>query len=263
MSGIQQEPGFDTSVETFVPFRSAPVYRRVVRKYHCQENVGQTKEFKQLTFKIHQPNENLVINECRLVMPLQVRAVKGDGETMDMRVVIGASSCNVAVSENPFTAFKVIDTVINGKGYTEQPNSYGNMLSKCYSSVSEMSWQNNHSLKPIANTNRFNNFQIYQEFPVMRTDEEAEQQETGEVVEVFGLQVHKGAFVAQQLNSCFLERSRMFQQDVVDNGDLWKGNISTLLNTALWSNEARGQGNIQIPYVEDLFMRFVFRAFWY
>ena len=114
MSGIQQEPAFDTSVETFVPFRNAPVYRRVTRKYHCEENVAQTREFKQLTFKVHQPNENLVINECRLVMPLRMRALDENGHEMSMRVADGSSSCNIAVSENPFTAFKVIDTVING-----------------------------------------------------------------------------------------------------------------------------------------------------
>ena len=204
MSGIQQEPAFDTSVETFVPFRNAPVYRRVTRKYHCQENLGLTKEFKQMTFKIHQPNENLVINECRLVMPLHVRALNDSGERMDMRVSSGSSACNVAISENPFTAFKVIDTVINGKGYSEEPNRYGNMLSKCYSSVSEMSWQNNHSLKPISNTNRFTNFEEYQTFDIMEGDGE-HARETGAYVTVFGLQVHKGAFVAEQLNSGFLE----------------------------------------------------------
>ena len=256
MSGMQQEPGFDTSVETFVPFRSAPVYRRVVRKYHCQENLSGTGDFNQMTFKVHNENPNLVCNECRLVMPLKMRALDEGGRSMNMRVSDGDSSCNVAISENPFTAFKVIDTSINGKGYSEMPNAYGNMLSKCYSSVSEMSWQNNHSLKPIVNTNRINNFQHFQQFSVM----DQYDNETNDYVEVFGLQVHKGAFVAEQLNSGFLERSRMFQQGLKELGVVWDGNISTLLNTALWSNEARGQGNIQIPYLEDLFQRYVFNT---
>lgn len=256
MSGIKVEPAFDTSVETFVPFRSSPVYRRVQRRYHCQENVNGTKDFKQLTFKIHQPNENLVISECRLVLPLRMEALDKDNEPMCMAASRGESACNVAIAENPFSAFKVIDTVINGKGYTEEPRSYGNMLSACYSSVSEMGWQNNHSLKPIANTNRINSFPRTRRLVVHDQNNDA----TNNYVEMFGLQIHKSAFVAEQLNSGFLERSRQFQQGLLTGGLVWKDNISTLLNTALWSNESRGQGNIQIPYVEDLFMRFVFQT---
>ena len=265
MSGIQQEPGFDTSVETFVPFRSAPVYRRVERKYHCQENLNGTSEFNQLTFKIHQPNENLVINECRLVLPLRLNVIDKYNDWMKLAVVDGQTTCNIAVSENPFSAFKVIDTAINGKVYTEEPSRYGNMLSACYTSVSEMGWQNNHSLKPIANLNRSGNMDMTRTFDVIGDNAghgatEPDYGPTGDYVEVSTLQVDDSAFVAEQLNSGFLERSRAFQQGLWKGGDEWRGNISTLLNTALWSNESRGQGNIQIPYVEDLFMRFVFQT---
>ena len=254
MAGIQQEPGFDTSVETFTPFRSSPVYRRVVRKYHCQENLNGTEEFKQMTFNIHQPDQSLVIGECRLVLPLAVSAVDMNGHHMNMSVNLGNAACNIAVSENPFSAFRVIDTAINGKVYTESPQAFGNMLSKCYSSVSEMSFQNNHSLKCIANTNRQNSFDEYRRLPLFNPDGV----EQRHYVEEFSLKVDGSAFVAEQLNSGFLERSRQFQTGLVEEGVRWQGEISSLLNTALWSSEARGQSNVQIPYVEDLFCRFVF-----
>ncbi len=256
MAGIQQEPAFDTSVETFIPFRSSPVYRRVERKYHSQENLNGTSNFSSMTFKIHQPNERLVINECRLVMPLTVRALDGKGAPMSMEVNNGSAACNIAVSENPFSAFRVIDTAINGKVYTEEPRNYGNVLSKCYSSVSEMSFQNNHSLKPVANTNRTNSFETYHRLPLYDGNGEVQR----EYVESFSMAVDRSSFVAEQLNSGFLERSRRWQDDLVEMGKRWTGDISTLLNTALWSSESRGQSNVQVPYVEDLFMRFVWNT---
>jgi hypothetical protein len=173
-----------------------------------------------------------------------------------MEVNAGFSACNIAVSENPFSAFRVIDTAINGKVYTEEPMRYGNMLSKCYSSVSEMSFQNNHSLKPIANTNRTNSLDTYHRLPLINRDGEEQEH----YVESFSLQVDRSSFVAEQLNSGFLERSRHWQDDLVEEGFRWTGDISTLLNTALWSSESRGQSNVQIPYVEDLFMRFVWNT---
>ena len=151
-SGIVQEPGFDTKVQQFTPIRSAPVWRRAVRKYHCEEDVAHSDEFRQLSFKIHCQEKNLVINDARLVFPLMLSCYKGDPKDPDtdtfiqnMAVINGKAACNIAIAQNaPWNAFETVNTVVNTKVYTEKPRAYGKMLSKCYQSVSELQFQNNH-----------------------------------------------------------------------------------------------------------------------
>ena len=160
MSGIVQEPGFDTKIQQFTPIRNAPVWRRAVRKYDCLEDVSGTDNFTQLQFKIHCSERNLVCNDARIVFPLELKAWTADPEgpepaaEISMAVNDGKAACNIAIAQNsPWNAFENVITVVNTKVYTEQPRAYGRMLSNNYQSVSEMQFMNNHSLKPIANVN--------------------------------------------------------------------------------------------------------------
>ena len=96
--------------------------------------------------------KNLVINDARLVFPLMLSCYKGDPKDPDtdtfiqnMAVINGKAACNIAIAQNaPWNAFETVNTVVNTKVYTEKPRAYGKMLSKCYQSVSELQFQNNH-----------------------------------------------------------------------------------------------------------------------
>ncbi len=259
MSGITQEPGWDTSIDTFQPSRANPVARRAVRKYYCQQNINGTSIFDTLTWKIHQNDPTFVMNEVRMVFPLEVQCLGiapglPVGQPLSMAVGDAQAACNVAVGQNsPFSAFSVIDTSINGRVWTERPQEYGKVLSKCWQSVSELQFQNNHSLKPICNTNRRGSHARQQTYNVMNAGVA-----TGEDVTISRLQVSQGAFSLEQANSGFLERSRAFQQGLIEGGTKWVGEISSLMNTAVFSNEARGQGNDAIPFCMDLFINAVF-----
>ena len=102
------------------------------------------------------------MNDARLVFPLRLEAWKGDPDNPDihirqqsMAVTDSKTACNIAIAQNsPWTAFESVNTVVNTKVYTEKPRSYGKMLGQCYQSVSELQFQNNHSLKPWANVNK-------------------------------------------------------------------------------------------------------------
>lgn len=262
-SGIVQEPGFDTKVQQFTPIRSAPVWRRAVRKYHCEEDVAFSSEFRQLQFKIHCQEKNLVINDARLVFPLLLTAFKGDPKDANnpsvrqsMAVIDGKPACNIAIAQNaPWNAFETVNTVVNTKVYTEKPRAYGKMLSKCYQSVSELQFQNNHSLKPYANLNKYGGEPVQNTYNTLT----AAGAETGYSVNIEQYRFAPSSFSLQNANSGFLERSRNFQDGLNANGEYWKGEISSLLNTGPFSAESRGQGNDQIPYVEDLFLSCTFK----
>ncbi len=262
MSGIVVEPGFDTKITQFTPIRNAPVWRRAVRKYHCLEDVNGTSNFKQLSFKIHCQEKNLVCNDARVVFPLRLVAYAGDPDSghapgmMSMAAADAQTACNIAVAQNaPWNAFETITTVVNTKVYTEKPRSYGRMLGQTYQSVSEMQFMNNHSLKPISNTNLKGSGQIHQRYMVVNHHDV----DTGHTVVVRGQNFSDSAFVLERANSGFLERSRLFQQNLTASGKAWVGEISSLLNTGPFSAEARGEGNDQLPYIEDLFLSLIFK----
>ena len=264
MAGIRNVPGADTQVETFQPFRASPVFRRVCRKYHFEEGVVNTSEFRQLSVNIHNPDERLVINEARLVLPLELTAsrIKLDGsvETLDLRASTGRPACNIAQASNPFRAFKSIHTVINGKVYSELPREYGHVLDKCWRSTGENQFPSDNSLVPYVNTNDMDFAEEkYQVMTPQQIDQIPGDDSDRYVVLRHGYMSQDAANLTH-VNSGFLERARTFQNQVIDDGQKWKGIVSAPLNTALWSSEARGQSNGAIPYVEDLFLRFVFAS---
>ena len=69
---ISQVKGIDCTIDTFQPSRSNPVARRAVRKYYAQQPLKGTQTFDNLTFQVQQTDPLMVINEVRMVFPLEM-----------------------------------------------------------------------------------------------------------------------------------------------------------------------------------------------
>ena len=69
---------------------------------------------------------------------------------------------------------------------------------------------------------------------------------------------HNISYALPLANSGFLARARAFQEGLVDDGYMWRGEINSLLNCAIFNTEARKQSNDQVPYVQDLFVNCTF-----
>jgi hypothetical protein len=238
---VTQVKGIDCTVDTFAPSRSNPVARRAVRKYYAQQPLMGTQTFDNLTFQVQQSDPLMVINEIRMVLPLELQAYNVDGQLMSFALANGGRACNIAVGQDaPFSAFSNIEVGINGKIYSEQPQRYGKTLSKCFQSYSEMQFQNNHSLKPICNTSR----ETTQDHDISVIGYDGN--ETGDFVTVRRNMHEQLAYALPLANSGFLARSRAFQENLRNDGYLWKGEINSLLNCAIFNCEARKQSNDQV-----------------
>ena len=250
---ISQVKGIDCTVDTFQPSRSNPVARRAVRKYYAQQPLKGTSIFDSLTFHVQQTDPLMVINEVRMVLPLTMTALDSTRNAMNMSMTTNSRACNIAVHQDaPFSAFSNIEVGINGKVYSEQPQRYGKTLSKCFQSYSEMQFQNNGSLKPISNTSR--RWVDNRTVDVINRAGNA----TGQVVQFRTREQEQLAYALPLANSGFIARSRAFQEGLLDSGRMWKGEINTLLNCAIFNSEARKQSNDQVPYVSDLFVNCIF-----
>lgn len=248
---VVQVKGIDTKVETFTPSRSNPVARRVVRKYYAQQPVEGTNIFQTLSFQIEQTENNMVINEIRMVFPLVLKAMAvselGEVSRLEMNTNSWKQGSNIAVAQNaPYSAFSNLEVAINGKVYTEQFGQYGKVLGQCHQTYSELQFQNDESLKPIAN----NFMGIYEPHTVICVD--------GRDVNVNNFQPEPTTFSLLENNSGFIARRRAFEEGLSSDGMEWRGEISSLFNSSLFNSESRAQGNSQIPYVRSLYVNGTF-----
>ena len=211
---MQQYKGIDTKVEQFAPSRANPVARRTVRKYYAQQPLTGTSIFENLTFQIEQTDPKNVINEMRLVFPLEMRAYglldsDTDGEDhiieLPMHTNCWKRSSNIAVGQNaPFSAFRNLEIALNGKVYTQQFQSYGKTLGQCFQSYSEMQFANDESLKPVAN-NFLGVRGIPRETSIRNTDGSVRR-----VVNITPFEPQPNTFSLLENNSGFLARARRF-----------------------------------------------------
>ena len=221
---MTQYKGIDTKVEQFAPSRANPVASRHVRSYYAQQPLTGTSTFENLTFQIEQTNPRNVINEMRLVFPLEMRAYSiqdqdDDGELEALPLAMHTNSwsraSNIAVGQNsPFSAFRNLEIAINGKVYSDQFQRYGKCLGQCFQSYSELQFQNDESLKPVAN-----NFTGY------RRDSEihAILDPDGQVrrnIRVVAFEPEPHTFSLLENNSGFLARARRFQSQLQEDGML-------------------------------------------
>ncbi len=256
-SSLLQVKGIDTKVETFTPSRANPVARRTVRSYLAQQPVEGTDIFSNLSFQIEQTSPTMVINEMRLIFPLRLQAMSnaeekdgGGPEPLSMATNSWKQGSNIAVAQNaPFSAFRNLEVAINGKVYTEQFEQYGRCLGQCHQTFSELQFQNDESLKPIAN-NFVGSFEPA--FDVL------EPGFGGRRHTIDNFKPEPTSFSLLENNSGFIARRRAFEEGLSGDGLTWEGEISSLFNTSLFNAEARAQGNQQIPYVRSLYVNGVF-----
>ena len=249
---ILQVKGIDTKVETFVPSRANPVARRAVRRYLAQQPVEGTSKFSNLSFQVEQTSENMVINELRMVFPLRLNAIgldeNNDEVPLEMHTNSWKAGSNIAIAQNaPFSAFQNLEIAINGKVYTEQFQQYGKMLGQCHQTYGELQFQNDESLKPIANSL----VGSYNPDYTIRSDQ-------GDTITIDRFDPEPSTFSLLENNSGFIARRRAFEDGLTGDGLTWEGEISSLVNSSLFNSEARSQGNSQIPYVRNLYVNCVF-----
>ena len=259
-SRMTQVKGIDTSVEQFRPSRANPVARRAIRKYYAQQPVTGTSIFENLTFQVEQTDPKNVINEIRMVFPLELKAYtiedSGAKVAIEMHTNSWKRASNIAVAQNaPFSAFRNLEIAINGKVYSQRPQQYGKMLGQCFQSYSELQFQNDESLKPICN-----NFIGGKEKYVSHSVFDENNDETQHYVEINEFNPEPTTFSLLENNSGFIARARRFQDGLQDDGKTWRGEISSLFQGSIFNAEARRQGNDQIPFVSDLYVNCVFET---
>ena len=115
---------YNTNIAEFTPSKENPIYPWITRKYPCQEDLGnKTNAFSRLTWKIQQPDPNMVFSQVKLVLPLEMtfQAPMGSGVSpVDVRLRARQGACNMALAETPMKAFRSTSLNINGKQFTEQ-----------------------------------------------------------------------------------------------------------------------------------------------
>ena len=238
---------YNTEVPEFSPARDAPINSYIVRKYQCQEQVaGMTNHFRSLTWKIQQPDSSMVWQSVKIVMPMTIQVVDDSGAISNMNVYKRLPTCNLALSQSPMNAFEQTTLSINGRIFSEV-NAYRDVLDACYRGIGAQADGDNHSLKPIVQRNIFNgklpaNDQLALLDPNGRT--------TTHYIQTTDLEerVVDSAFSLLEHNGPFIERARIFQDQLSFDGKTWSGEISHLLELGPFQARAR-KGNTAVPYI--------------
>ena len=109
---------YNTSVAEFTPSKESPIFPWITRKYPCQEDLGnKTNAFSRLTWKIQQPDTNMVFSSVKLVLPLEMSFFTPFSQTtkpVDVRLRSRQGACNIALAETPMKAFRSTSLNING-----------------------------------------------------------------------------------------------------------------------------------------------------
>ena len=249
---ITSVPAEDQYVKQFNPSRKSPIYARAFRRYTCRESVAQTTDFRNLTFKIQQPNNNLVFNSVKLCLPLSLKCEAKDGSDLSMRITNRLPACNIAVSQYPWKCFKHISLAVNGKVYSQNCSDYGYILGKCYSSKDKNGDQDTHSLKAIVNRD-------FSKRAVTSTYVTGLHRPSGGsesyVIADYQLQTSDAAFSLLESNSGMIARARNFQQGLADSdGYEWRDTIVCNLDIGPFAARIRedNSSNGAVPYCRDL-----------
>lgn len=268
---------YNVNVPEFQPERSAPVFPVVTRKYPCIENVVRQDyaKFDRLTWKIQQPDQSMVWQSVKLVLPLEMKAYRRDvsgqpnmphaDAELDMRVTSKRPACNIAVAESPMGAFRQSSLTINGKIFSEV-NDFRQTLDACYRGTGPSSYGDNHSLKPVVCRDMHS--PLVQDFPVQYIAPNGALTRYqaligGRATNLFTQINHANnrtldnAYSLLEHNGPFIERARKFQDELSFDGKTWKGLITNYLELGPFQARAR-VSNTAIPYVRDLHLRLNF-----
>ncbi len=247
-SNMYNKVPYNVVVPEFGPEREAPIYPQITRKYYCQEDLaGKTNQWGRLTWKIQQPDRSMVWSSVKLVMPMKIRCLDSGGSALDMRATQGGPACNIALSESPMTCFRQTTLSINGKTFMED-NVFRRTLNTCYRGIGPQAYGDNHSLKPIVNRNL--KHRDHSTYPVI--DDNGDPVEERNVRIISELPIDN-AFSLLEHNSPFLERARLWQDNLSFDGIDWQGDITSYLELGPFQARAR-KSNTAVPYIQDFFL---------
>ena len=254
---MQNTAPFNTDVPQFQPSREAPIYPAIVRRYPCQEDVVKpdigSAGLRSLTWKIQQPDSSMVWTSVKLVMPMQIHLYNAQEAYVDTRVATRLPACNVALSESVMRVFRDTSLTLNGKVFNEV-NYYRDVLDACYRGVGPQSYGDNHSLKPVVtralrsrNANQIVNVRAATGVPGPT------------YVRIDDIKDHITSNNESLLdnNGPFLERARLWQDGLWDDGTVWQGDVSSYLEVGPFQARAR-KGNTAVPYIQDFHLKFNF-----
>ena len=256
---MQNTVPYNINVPEFSPSREAPIYPGIVRRYPCQEdNVYAPNEdgcqgLRSLTWKIQQPDSNMVWTAVKLVLPLRLATGNVQGDTVDTRVGSRLPACNVALGETVMKCFRDTQLTLNGKVFNEV-NYYRDILDTCYRGVGPQSYGDNHSLKPVV-TRAIASKNATQYVSVRAQDGTA----TANRVRIDDIRTMITSNNESLLdnNGPFLERARLWQDGLSQDGTEWTGNVTAYLEAGPFQARAR-RGNTAVPYINDFHMKLNF-----
>ena len=252
------EPAYNSEVYTLPPFvskRVDPVYEHITNKYYCQESVvSAADQFTSLTWKIQQPDMNMVMRSVKVNIPVKINVLKRDGTQMSPLISDRLAACNIALSSSLQSAFTDINLTLNGKMFNVQPSVYQDVLNKCYTSKDWMAFSDNHSLKPVAVRNLKSNVEIAGVFPVRSAN--GALLPTGPYVQIAALQskVSDHAFDISFTNGPFIERVRQFQTNCQGKYD-FIADLVFYLEVGPFMARARKRNNVAVPFIRDFALR--------
>jgi len=268
---------YNTEVPQFLPSRDAPINGYITRKYPCQEHLaGRTNEFGTLTWKIQQPDPSMVWQSVKVVLPMEIegfhktKGVPSQAAKNNMSVIKASPSCNIALSQSPMNAFRQTSLSLNGRIFSED-NFYRDVLDTCYRGVGTQAYGDNHSLKPIVNRGIHGEDEEKLEAAVSAYHPAQDEKDGG--APEYWVQMSDGAGhlvyartedyakvtvpsvnTLLEHNGPFIERARIFQDNLSWDGKTWKGEISHLLELGPFQARAR-KGNTAVPYIQDFHLR--------
>ena len=247
---------YNTSVPQFRPSKEAPIFPYITKKYPCQETyAGKENHFQRLSWKIQQPDPNMVWTAVKLVLPLEMTFLSPEYDDpavlthVDVRTSTREAACNIALAETPMKAFRATSLSINGKVFTEQ-NIWKETLDACYRGVGPQAYGSNHSLQPVVTR-------------AIRTEDsrsliyDAQNAPTQYYTRSTDIPGFNNVADNLDNNGPFIERARIFQQDLSDDGKSWVGEISSYLEIGPFQARAR-LGNTAVPYIEDFHLQMDF-----
>ena len=248
----------NTAIGQFHPSHESPIYPYTTRLYPCQEEVAyKTNEFRNLTWKIQQPDASMVWSKVKIVLPLAIRCKNAHHQPCDMRLASRLPSCNVALAETPMRAFRESTLSINGRTFSEL-NFYRDTLDACYRGHAPQQYGDNHSLKPIATRD------LRETDPdnhVMVVDPATGAPQDGYSIRVSDITEQCAASSNSLLNSNgpFVERARLWQDNLSADGKTWTGEVTAYLELGPFANRDRGSSDVPaVPYIRDFYLRLQF-----
>ena len=238
----------------FRPERVEDVYEHITQKYYCQERVvSASDQFTTLTFRIQQPDLNMVMKNCKIQIPVSIVALNRDGQTLSTSLSDRLPACNVALSAHLQRAFTDIQLSINGKIFTINPSSYQEVLDVCYVSKDADSFSSNHSLKPNATRNLQSREEYAQNYPLLLADGQPDN--NNRYIRIGNLQtaVSDHAFDLSFANGPYVERVRDWQRIISrDTDHVYRNIIGFNLQVGPFMDRARKRSNKAVPFVRDM-----------